>query len=191
MGTFILKRKIFFDFGITSKDISDYAFGHNLSTKDAYEQLKTQRSNAGVAQTAFKDFDKSTFKGSVLRGSQDAGGKLAQGVTGVTDAGNFTVTQNKTSAAQQAVQSQQAHMANDNRWWADKNKQANLRKQEQAFKKGQKSVLQGNNVQKGVDLYNRFRWNNMGTFGKAAVIGGGALLGAKLISSMNNKDRNK
>ena len=188
----ILRSKLFFEYGITSQDISNYAFGNNLSKKDAYNALKQQRSNVGVAQNAFKDNDKSTFKASVLQGSKDANGKLAQGVVGQSGGGNFTVTSNKTSSAQQAVQAQQAHAANTNRAWADKNKYANIKKQNQAFTKGQQSGFQQGQQSVGLKQGAMNTWNNMSTAGKigvgAAAIGGTALIASSII---NNKRKAK
>jgi hypothetical protein len=189
----ILRSKLFFEYGITSQDISNYAFGNNLSKKDAYNALKQQRSNVGVAQNAFKDNDKSTFKASVLQGSKDANGKLAQGVVGQSGGGNFTVTSNKTSSAQQAVQAQQAHAANTNRAWADKNKYANIKKQNQAFTKGQQSGFQQGQQSVGLKQGAMNTWNNMSKGQKigAGVAAGAAAIGATAMIANSIKNKRK
>ena len=105
-------------------------------------------------------------------------GKLALGAVGQSGGGNFTVTQNKTSAAQQAVQAQQAHGVNENRVWADKNKYANLKKQGQAFNQGQKAGFQQGQQSVGFKQGAINTWNNMGTVGKIAT--GTALVGGAL-----------
>lgn len=183
----ILRQRIFFDFGLTSKDIDDYAFGHNMSKADAYKALKENRAQQGVAQTAYKDMDKSTFKGSVLQGSKDADGKLAQGVVGQSGGGNFTVTKNKASASAQAVQAQQAHAANENRVWADKNKYANIKKQNQAFNKGQQTGFQQGQQSVGLKQGALNTWNNMSTAGKVAT--GAAVAGTAALLIRNRQKR--
>lgn len=67
MITYTLKRKLFFDYGITSKEISAYAKQNKMKVGDAYAALKQQRSQAGVGVEAFKQGDKSTIKGADLR----------------------------------------------------------------------------------------------------------------------------
>jgi hypothetical protein len=188
----LLRQKIFFEYGLTSSDIKDYATKNNMSVKAAKDALYEQRKSAGVAQSAYKDTDKSSFRASVLQGSKDADGKLAQGVLGKSGGGNFTVSKNKASASAQAVKAQQQSAANPNREWAAKARQTNLNKQQQAYNKGQVTGYKQGQQSVGILGGAKNTWNSMNNTQKGLAIGGtAAVLAGGAALAIRNRNKRK
>ena len=80
--TYTLKRKekIFFDYGLTSADIKAHATKNNMSVKDAYTALKSQKAGQGVNVTAHNEFSKSAYKASGIKAANDSAGVVGRSV---------------------------------------------------------------------------------------------------------------
>ncbi len=184
----ILLRQKSFAYGIRTTEIQDYAKTNNIGVKDAQKALYEQAEKAGKSKYGtYAGGDKSTYKGSQLHAVQGS-----TGVQGETSGGLFTVKNtNKKSAGYAAEQAQQAHLNNANRVWADKNKAANLRKQQQAFDKGQKTGFKQGQGSVGIWQGAQNTWKGMNNTQKGLAIGGAAAatIGTGMLIARNRKKR--
>lgn len=166
----ILRQKVFFEYGITSANIQEHAKANNMSVKDAYNALKTQRAGQGIGQEAFKAGDKSLFRADTIRATKDSAGVLGQSAGGKFGFNNYKASATSSSAANTKF-----------------NKAYNMGKTsgvQVGMKAGQSSV--------GIMGGMKNTWNNMGTAGKvgtAAAAIGATALAAKGIKSLFDKKK--
>ena len=168
----ILRQKVFFEYGITSANIQEHAKANNMSVKNAYDALKTQRAGQGIGQEAFKAGDKSLFRADTIRATKDSASVLGQSAGGKFGFNNYKASATSSSAANTKF-----------------NKAYNMGKTsgvQVGMKAGQSSV--------GVMGGMKNTWNNMGAMGKGATIAAAAgltALAAKGVKSMIDKKKDK
>lgn len=163
--TFTIKRqKLFFDYGITTKEIQSYAKAKNTSVKDAYSALKDQRANAGVGKEAYATLDPSRYKAKNLKAVKG----MNTGIVGKSPGGFYNLSSGKLSASAAG--------------------QAGA-KYNKAFLAGQKSVVAAPTTTGG---YLQGAWNSMSKMGKAGAIAGGLALGGLAVKGLvsgNKKEK--
>ena len=162
----ILRQKIFFNYGITSSDISSYAKSNNISVKDALGALEKQRAAQGIGQEAFKAGDKSLFRADTIKATKDSAGVL-----GKSQGGQFGINKYKASATSSSA--------------------ANM-KFNKAYNAGMSTGMKAGQQSATMRTALTNSWNKMGTMGKVgtvAAIAGTTALAAKGAMSMfgNNK----